>query len=357
MRAIHLLLLGVALLIPSQPLAQNTNEVALSETENAYNPIPSPDGQLIAYVRTGWGRPGGSGGFGRSNLRSEIAVMTPSGDVLTRSPLADAFLYGWTRNGQGLICYRNRRYVLVGPHGGVSREAAENGGGEGFDRSERVAYVSKSDTFVWVEHQDSPRTTILTEHGSMAEGSMMTGNLVIPSPDERYIAVAGNGMDLWVYDTARKTWANLGKAEIHPAREWDYIKPSWNPWFPDSLRLAFFSDSRLIIASPDGRQKTTQLDSRENSGLPVPSPDGRHIAYATFVPRPRNLRPDLSFWGGTTIWTVMADGEGRPQRITLPSEDTTYDLNWAGNDRLVFDRIADTRFYSHARLWTVAVSK
>src|ERR1700691_3358488 len=40
---------------------QAPNEKLLSE-ENGYNPIPSPNGKLIAYVRTGWGRPGGGGG-------------------------------------------------------------------------------------------------------------------------------------------------------------------------------------------------------------------------------------------------------------------------------------------------------
>src|SRR5206468_11502786 len=76
--------------------AQGIDEKLLSDAENAYNPISSPDGILIAYVRTGWARPGGSGGFGRSNLRSEIAVMTTSGTMLSRTPLADAFLFGWT---------------------------------------------------------------------------------------------------------------------------------------------------------------------------------------------------------------------------------------------------------------------
>ena len=70
----------------------------------------------------------------------------------------------------------------------------------------------------------------------------------------------------------------------------------------------------------------------------------------------RTTRP-LSKPNRTTIWTVMVDGEGRPQRITTPNQHTTYDLKWTGNDRLVFDRIADTPLYSHARLWTASVAK
>jgi len=61
---------------PERTTIPNANaEVMLSETENACNPIPSPDGSVIAYVRTGrWEK--GSGGLGRSNLRSEVMVMT-----------------------------------------------------------------------------------------------------------------------------------------------------------------------------------------------------------------------------------------------------------------------------------------
>ena len=235
----------VTLLLALCSSAQSIDEKLLSDVENAYNPIPSPDGKLIAYVRTGWRRTGGTG-FGRSNLRSEIAVMTISGKVISPTPLANAFLFGWTPHGNSLICYRDWHFLLVGPDGGISRQADETGGDSGFSRSERVAYLSKADTFVWVEHQRSPRTLLLTQRSPIAENSMMTGAIVAPSPDERFIAVAGNGMDLWIYDTAEKTWANFGKADIHPNTDWDYIKPSWNPWFADSSRLAFFPARRLL---------------------------------------------------------------------------------------------------------------
>jgi hypothetical protein len=39
------------------------------------NPIPSPDGKYIAYVRTGWGE-GVFTSFGRSSLVSEVKIMS-----------------------------------------------------------------------------------------------------------------------------------------------------------------------------------------------------------------------------------------------------------------------------------------
>jgi Tol biopolymer transport system component len=266
-------------------------------------------------------------------------------------------VFGWTVNGNDLICYRDWHFLLVGSNGAVSRQADETGGDNAFARSERVAYLSKSDTFIWVEHQRSPRSLLLTQSGPLAENSAMTGTMVIPSPDERFIAVAGNGMDLWAYDTITKTWANLGKADIQPNSDWDYIKPSWNPWFADSSRLVFFSGSSLVIASPDGRHRSVVYESSLSAGLAVPSPDGKQVAFVTFTPRPMKVRADLKFWGGTTVWTIPVGGKGKPQQVTTPNEDTTYDLNWMGNDRLVFGRIADQIFYSHARLWMVSLPR
>ena len=101
--------------------AQGPTE-ALVSTENAYNPIPSPDGKYIAYVRTGWGRPKGSGGFGRSNLVSEVAVTDASGSLVEKNPVADAFLAGWTPDSTDLVCYRDGEYSLVSLDGKRSRK-------------------------------------------------------------------------------------------------------------------------------------------------------------------------------------------------------------------------------------------
>jgi len=183
---------------------------------------------------------------------------------------------------------------------------------------------------------------------------MLTGDIVVPSPDERFVAVAGNGMDLWVYDTVEKTWVNFGKVNIHPDTGWDYIKPRWNPWFSDSSRLTFFSGESLVVVSANGRNRSIVNHVANPAGLATASPDGKRIAYVTFVPRPMKLRPDLKFWGSTAIWTMPPDAGAKARQVTSPSSDTTYDLRWAGNDTLVFDRIGDNFFYSHARLWKVS---
>jgi hypothetical protein len=72
-RSVASKLILIVLLLVTRSQSQASSETLLTP-DNAYNPIPSPDRKRISYVRTGWGRPGGSDGFGRSNLVSEVAV-------------------------------------------------------------------------------------------------------------------------------------------------------------------------------------------------------------------------------------------------------------------------------------------
>src|ERR1019366_10358060 len=87
------------LLVSANALAQ----VQLSD-ENAYNPIPSPDGLKIVAVRTGWHRGGGSGGLGRSNLQSHLIILDRIGRTLSPLFHADSFAADWNRG--GIVSFR-----------------------------------------------------------------------------------------------------------------------------------------------------------------------------------------------------------------------------------------------------------
>jgi len=118
--SIGLVILGLLCCSPNGT-AQPFSEILLSDSENAYNPIPSPDGTMVAYVCTGrWGK--GTGGFGRSNLKSIVKVMSADGLLITEDGLAETFLAGWTRDGRALVCYRDWRYSLVSLDGRVLLE-------------------------------------------------------------------------------------------------------------------------------------------------------------------------------------------------------------------------------------------
>jgi Tol biopolymer transport system component len=350
---ISLLLMSLSVVLLARP--QKQNETLLS-TEDAYNPIPSPDGKYIAYVRTGWGSSGGSGGFGRSNLVSQVAVIDGNGSFAATKPLVDAFLSGWTPDGAQMVCYRDGEYFLLSRDGNRSSKgrfpAPTNVMG-----TERVSYLPRSRTMIW-SRQSGFHTVLETPAGVLAQRDAWQGALISPSPDGRYLAITGGWPQshLWVYDINQNNWADLGEASIHPDPDWDYIKPSWNPWFADSSRLAFFirDNSALSVSTPDGKQRTdVQIDGR--AGLAAPSPDGRSLAYVTFEPRPRKERHDLQFWGGTRIWVIPLTGKQEPRPVTPKSPDETYDLRWLGDHALVFDRVADVPFYQQSRIWKVDV--
>ena len=345
------------LLLPYRTQSQTSTETLLS-ADNAYNPIPSPDGKYIAYVRTGWGRHVGISGFGRSNLVSEVVVVDANGNLVKKNPVANAFLSGWTPDSTKLVCYRDGEYSLVSRQGAVSGEGRLPGSAKVIG-TERASYLPRSGLVIW-SRRDGVHTILQTPNGVLARHEGWLGALIAPSPDGKHVATIGGWPQshLKVYDIDRKMWADLGEADIHPDREWDYIKPSWNPWFTDSSRLAFFTrnGSVLSISTPDGSRRT-EMTVNGIGGIAAPSPDGQSIAYVIFEPRPREGRPDLQFWGGTRVWVVSLNGKSEPLGVTRRSPDETYDLRWLDDHALVFDRVGDVMFYKQARIWKAEVKR
>jgi Tol biopolymer transport system component len=350
-------LLVSALALGAARCTQGLHETILS-TDNAYNPIPSPDGRYIAYVRTGWGRLGGSGGFGRSNLVSEVMVIDQNGTAITARPLTDMFLQGWTPDGKRLICFRDGMYTLVSMEGKRTVEGSTSRDSKGYRITEWVAYAPSLAEIVWSGVDDGAGGAIATPTRTIVRQETSRLERVIPSPDGRYLAVLGETpqTDLRVYDLSLASWTDFGQISIHPDKDWGYIQPNWSPWFVDGTRLVFLRNSTLIVASPDGTKKT-EIQIGNPAGLPVPSPDGQAIAYVTFEPRPRQVRSDHMFWGGTTIMVVSASAGATGRPVTRKDQDEVFDLKWLDNNNLVFDRLADTAFYRHARIWKAAVAR
>jgi hypothetical protein len=353
--AIAALLMFVSLGFAS---AQQRETLYLSEA--AYDPLPSPDGKVIAFVLTGRKQVGGSGGLGRSNLRSQVGFADTSG-ARHQDANVDGFLGEWLEDSSSVVSYRDGRFQLAGPGGSrVGGSIPIQDKPNSPPAAERVAYLSSLKTFTWIEHSGE-MTVLQTVNGPIARanGMLPLSSLIVPSPDGRYLAVGGptpyqwEDHNLWIFDVKEKTWTNLGPFTIHPDPNWDYVKPSWNPWFSDGHQLTFFSGNALYVVAPDGTARRRLL-TVDHAGLAVPSKDGRSIAYVTFTPRPRKIRPDLQFWGGSTIWIVASSG-GEPTQITRPNDDETYDLRWLTETSLIFDRVGDELFNVGARIWTVPV--
>jgi WD40-like Beta Propeller Repeat len=346
-----------ALIVASVARAQYYAETLLS-TDNAYNPIPSPDGRYIAYVRTGWGEKSWIG-FGRASLVSDVKIVTVKGDGAPRTLANDYFLSAWTPDSTRVVCYRDWNYALVSTEGKQTMAGRIPNDPDRSDiAAEWVAYSPSLETIIWSRQVDKSHRSIETPTRTIVKHRMFWKERVVPSPDGRYLVVfrEESQTDLRVYDLRLKSWTDLGRTSIHPDKDWWYIQPNWSPWFADSSRLVFVRDSTLVITSPDGTQNTeTKVDGY--AGLPVASPDGQSIAYVTFEPRPMKERADLQFWGGTTIWVVPTSAGSTPHPVTQKNQDEVYDLKWLSNDTLVFDRVADEGFYGRTRIWKAAVPR
>jgi len=354
-RTVALLILST--LIPGlEAMAQNSGESLLT-TDNAYNPIPSPDGKYVAYVRTGWGK-GFVTGFGRSSLFSDVKLVNAEGVAAPTNLAKDYFLSGWTPDSTQLVCYRDGGYALVSTDGTRVLEGRIPNDPNKHPATEWAAYSPSLSTIVWSRHIDDSHAAIETPSGTVVREEGFRHERVVPSPDGRHLAVLGEfpDGDLRIYDLRLKAWTDLGRITIHPDTDWWYIQPHWNPWFADGSRLVFLRDSTLVITTPDGTQKT-EIKVDGWAGLPVPSPDGLSVAYVTFEPRPMQARPDLQFWGGTTILVVAVSAEAKARIVTLKSPDEVYDLKWLNEGTLVFDRVADEVFYRHARIWKASIPR
>jgi hypothetical protein len=201
------------------PLMQDRhiNEVMLTDTENAYNPIPNRSGELIAYVRTGWDRARGIGG-GRSCLRSEVMVMGSDGTLISQEPLGDGFLSGWSSDDLNLICYRDGRYFLVSIDGKIKTKSQFPLAKDPKNLTERVSYLPGLESLIWVQNGDSG-AVIQTPDKSFAQFTFRLGEMIIPSPDGRYIAFTQAWKSqLRVYDLQNGSWSDLGEVTIHPYR-------------------------------------------------------------------------------------------------------------------------------------------
>ncbi|MFN0199615.1 MAG: TolB family protein [Planctomycetaceae bacterium] len=317
--------------------------------QNAYNAIPSPDGTKVAFVQTGRGR-AGSGGFGRSNLRSDVMVSDVQGNLLSKEPLADSFLAGWTPDGKSLVCYRDWQFFLVALDG-TKTQAGKIPDQE--SRPERVVYHSATGRFLWPERDRGIGIVRNDEGQELARHESLLGHLALSNDGKWLAAISGN---LKVLNVAAQTWADLGPVTIHPLHgNWDYIKPSWNPWFDDSSHLAFVSGEEVVVATPDGKQKRTLCQLPSLGGLASASPDGKHVAYVTFEEGKSERRRDLTFCGNARVWVVSTLQPDKPQAVTEENPDSIYGIRWMNAEEVIFDRIADTPFYNRARLWRATV--
>jgi hypothetical protein len=183
-------------------MTQSSGESLLT-TDNAYNPIPSPDGNYIGYVRTGWGE-GMFASLGRSSLISDVKIMDAKGGATSRTLVKGFFQSGWTPDSTRLVCYRDWKYALVSTEGKESLAGRIPNDPNYFEvAAEWVAFSPSLETIVWSRRIKKSYGAIETPNRLVVRHAMSWQERVVPSPDGRYLAVFHEGwfdLELRVYD-------------------------------------------------------------------------------------------------------------------------------------------------------------
>lgn len=375
---------------------------AAKETEfpsrNGTVPMVSPDGKWLAYVETGWGRPGGTGGFGRSNLPSIVHVVRVDGT--DDRVVSDMFLVGWLADSRRIGSARDGYAAvsdldgnIVGEFGepvsaewqkyadervhwrkrelrqqmgsqmphrkrlaGLNEMSFGENGAFSPDGKQYGPLVGAKDEVWLLDADGATRPLAIPEEplqppwkvdpapdGTWALKSRMVvsvrqalaGGQAVWSPDGRRIALVGPGHAPLVLEAP--AW-RCGVIEADPLPrygDWDYRKCRWNPWSKDGSRLAFLRQGQVWIAAPDGSQARQLTFDGGPKAWPTLSRDGQRVAYVAWQP---DSRVHYSRIGPTDLWVVDVVTT-LAVRATAPSPARIYCLDWLNEHEVIFDRV------------------
>lgn len=363
------------------------SQIAALETafpsENGTQPMVSPDGRWIAYVETGWGRPGGSGGTGRSNLISLVHAIQSNGhgDRI----ISDMFLVCWLSDSQRIASARDGHAAVCNLDGEVVSEF-----GQLLDRKRQKYADQRSDwlkgpfrkqfgtsmphrkrlTGLW-QHDYGENATFSPDGNwfgpvpgklgiafvdpngqridiSVPERSFVEQKQATWSPGARYVAImpiwASTGLIIDMENKDSQLIRNLDPMPTLGGRE--YRKCRWNPWAKDSSHLAFVREGQVWICAPDGgAAKQLTFDSTRKA-FPTFSRNGKRLAYITWQADDRRHYKRM---GPTDLWVVDIKTT-LAARVTAPSKGRINCLDWLDDNLLIFDRIEpDSHYQSSLR--------
>jgi len=352
-------------------------------SQNGTVPMVSPDGKWLAYVETGWGRWGGSGGFGRSNLVSLVHAVKTDGtddrlisDMFLVSWLADSRHIASARDGHAAVCnlegeivaefgqaldaewqkYADQRAKEWRKYAGRSVERIKGvprfQGGPRMPHRKRLTRpwnMSESGTFSpdgkWIGPVSSDSgAAFINAEGERIQvrvpaGAQFRHRQATWSPAGRYVVLTGLYWNrILVMDTQARDSNLIDNVDpVQGFGSWDYRKCRWNPWSRDGSRIAFLRGSQVWIAAPDGRRTRQLTFDTARKAFPTFSPDGKRVAYVTWQSDRRRHYHRL---GPTDLWVVEIETT-LAVRSTASAAGRIHCLDWLDNDTLVFDRVGD----------------
>jgi hypothetical protein len=376
------------------PFARETTSDWLSVPETVFPsqngtvPMVSPDGQWVAYVETGWGRRGGTGGMGRSNLVSNAHVVNRDGK--DDRIVSDMFLVQWLSDSKKVASARDGFITITDLDGKAVTEFGQPLSAEelkyqsdkedwraGHSRGEiggRMPHkkrlpvsfesIRNDDTITdWGENAafspdgkwfgpilEKLKLVFIDENGRRQ-------SIALPkeydeprwqcswSPDGKYglmIPLGGNDDEdinhTFLIDFQTRVLRRLPNIDsISETGDWAYRKCRWNPWSKDGARLAFVRKGQIWVMNADGSSpRQITFDSTQKL-FPVFSRDGKRLAYISWQP---DNRRHYERMGPTDLWVVNTE-TSLATRITAPAQERINCLDWLDDNTLIFDRLAD----------------
>src|SRR5215472_12641077 len=367
-------------------------------SKNGTQPMVSPDGRWVAYVETGWGRPGGSGGSGRSNLLSLVHAVRADGT--NETIVSDMFMVGWLGDSARIASSRDAFAVVVDLNGSISAEFGEvmkepytgtgpfggqawpsgnlrSQGGVDMPHSKRIGgdvpSFSSTDEAVSFFSRDDGEDAAISPDGrwlgplvdkdtasfidrdghkiemKLPQLAGLWGHRATWSPDGRYILINGvhksnSGPNQSMVEPVKALIIEFASRSVRVIEdvdevpwvgEWDYRKGRWNPWARDSAHIAFVRRGQVWVSDASGsNQKQITFDS-SNKVFPTFSPDGSRLAYITLQ---NDERKHYRRLGPTDLWVVDL-GTTISARLTAPAPGRIDCLDWLDNFTLIFDRV------------------
>jgi hypothetical protein len=339
-------------------------------SQNGTLPMVSPDGQWVAYQETGWGRPGGTGGTGRSNLLSLVHAVRSdgTGDRI----LSDMFLRGWLADSRRVASARDNCAAIANLAGRVVAEFGE----PYVDRSRlppgtpadwRDRDMRSQMGFGSMPHSRAlfPLRLGQDEHGEGAAfspdgawfgpldavgsglflgadgarrqmqqgggGLHQMGHFAIWAPAADRVALV-SGMSLSVLDFRDMTVRAV--TAIDPLTVDGHAgAPTWTPWDREGRHLTFVRGGQVWVSDVDGNEAHQLTFDSTSKRFPVFSPDGSRIAYIVWQPDKRQ------YWEAPTDVWVVDVRTALAVRVTEPDAGRIGGLDWLDGEHLIYDRL------------------
>lgn len=277
------------------------------------NPVWSPDGSRLAYVRFSE--------IGRGSPTGEADIWVADADGGNAHALVDGpgwqWFPRWSPDGSWVAYTEEARggpWLESGPLGPVPGQGPQ---GPDFGATGGAA---RPEADIWVVRPDgSGRVRLTDEPGDDRAASW--------SPDGRRLvfdSTRDGNTELYAIDV---DGTNTVRVTDAPGEDWAAA------WSPDGRWIAFSSDrsgiAQVWITTPDGAAPRQLTDDAAGNLWPAWSPDGSRVAITSWRT------------GGSQVWDVAADGtDPRPLGRSETTTDSAWDGSWGPDGRIAFMRTA-----------------